>query len=566
MKPEAMKPADLPILMSREPGAQPEPAAVIFADFDHAGLPVYAAVQFADGHRQCYAISGDTYTCINSGSFLDVFVLHDQYPQDEAHQVFSTHTIVSEQGTPLNTNERLNAIGYRFLDDLTASPFESRIETVRAKHVGGDAPVMIFQNGSRITFRPSQEPAAFTAGATVIYNSMEKEQALVDQANAAIEHLGVHPFESPMQLSIEWLSNEEPPAPPQPPEPCQSRNVYWRDIKTGDKVILRTVPDNLSTTGRLGSWWTDAGGAVRGDCDGGVYWMGQESHDAQSFLTNRTSEEIDVPAPAVPSTGSVRGATIKERYILSEAVLTVLSTMTFKGNIGYLDETKGRLDKKLYAAVRDALVALGGPWKKKPQAHVFQEGIDAKALIDAAIVAGEVVHQGKLLQQFFTQPTIADLVIERADIRPGDLTLEPSAGDGALALRARRAGAVITCVEMDEKLRQVLIDAGLDVSPVRNFLDFAVSARAFDRVVMNPPFTGGQDVAHITAAFGLLKPGGRLVAIASAAVKYRKEEAFERFRALVSSQHGTVEDLPAGAFVESGTNAKTVLIVLERRI
>lgn len=38
----------------------------------------------------------------------------------------------------------------------------------------------------------------------------------------------------------------------------------------------------------------------------------------------------------------------------------------------------------------------------------------------------------------------------------------------------------------------------------------------FDAVIMNPPFSRRQDVRHITKAMSMLKPGGRLAAIASA--------------------------------------------------
>ncbi len=35
----------------------------------------------------------------------------------------------------------------------------------------------------------------------------------------------------------------------------------------------------------------------------------------------------------------------------------------------------------------------------------------------------------------------------------------------------------------------------------------------YSRVIMNPPFSHGQDIRHILRAFSLLRPGGVLVAV-----------------------------------------------------
>ncbi|EGO7830391.1 class I SAM-dependent methyltransferase, partial [Escherichia coli] len=38
-------------------------------------------------------------------------------------------------------------------------------------------------------------------------------------------------------------------------------------------------------------------------------------------------------------------------------------------------------------------------------------------------------------------------------------------------------------------------------------------AQYYSRVIMNPPFSHGQDIRHILRAFSLLRPGGVLVAV-----------------------------------------------------
>jgi hypothetical protein len=120
---------------------------------------------------------------------------------------------------------------------------------------------------------------------------------------------------------------------------------------------------------------------------------------------------------------------------------------------------------------------------------------------------------------FFTSEEVAQKVIERAEIQPGQRILEPSAGSAALAKPARDAGANVTCVEIQPGLAHELgvLHGFADVIEgdflALNPADFA----SFDRVVMNPPFDRGRDCDHVRHAYQFLKPGGVLVAIMSAA-------------------------------------------------
>jgi hypothetical protein len=80
--------------------------------------------------------------------------------------------------------------------------------------------------------------------------------------------------------------------------------------------------------------------------------------------------------------------------------------------------------------------------------------------------------------------------------------------------------------------------------------------------LMNPPFSKRADVAHVLRAFNLLEPRGRLVAIASAGVKFRQDALALDLRTLIR-RCGSVEPLPDGSFSESGTDVRTVLVTLE---
>jgi hypothetical protein len=74
---------------------------------------------------------------------------------------------------------------------------------------------------------------------------------------------------------------------------------------------------------------------------------------------------------------------------------------------------------------------------------------------------------------------------------------------------------------------------------------------------MNPPFADAQDIAHITHAMTMLKPGGRLVAICANGPRQN-----DKLKPLVEQAGEKWEPLPADTFRESGTGVNTVLLTL----
>jgi 16S rRNA G1207 methylase RsmC len=77
-----------------------------------------------------------------------------------------------------------------------------------------------------------------------------------------------------------------------------------------------------------------------------------------------------------------------------------------------------------------------------------------------------------------------------------------------------------------------------------------------DCVLMNPPFSKGQDVAHILHALKFLKPGGRLVALCANGPRQQAE-----LRPLAA----TWEALPDGIFGDQGTNVRAALMTMTRK-
>jgi hypothetical protein len=112
---------------------------------------------------------------------------------------------------------------------------------------------------------------------------------------------------------------------------------------------------------------------------------------------------------------------------------------------------------------------------------------------------------------FPTPPEVIDRMLQLARIDTTHRVLEPSAGAGDLCLAVRKLGAVVECFEINSDLHQAL--TLLDFQPLdRDFL-FATPRPIYNRVLMNPPFSGDAYIDHVRAAYNWLAPGGELVAV-----------------------------------------------------
>lgn len=214
--------------------------------------------------------------------------------------------------------------------------------------------------------------------------------------------------------------------------------------------------------------------------------------------------------------------------------------------------------RPLYDRLDKVLKAAGGKWNRAAKAHLFAR--DPREALGLAVETGGIRDERKALQQFFTPPDLARALAAKAAIRPGHLVLEPSAGAGALARAAADAGGTVTCVELDETLRAQL-ETEFELSVARDFLTLT-PVPSFDRVLMNPPFEKGQDVAHVMHAIAFLKPGGRLVAVMPAGVTTNTTKTYRAFREAVA-RAGRFEPLPDEAFARAGTNVRTVVLTIQ---
>lgn len=185
----------------------------------------------------------------------------------------------------------------------------------------------------------------------------------------------------------------------------------------------------------------------------------------------------------------------------------------------------------------------------------------AAAARDAVRDREAALRFSKIPGFFPTPESLIIRMIDAAELESGMTVLEPSAGKGDIldAVKACR------CKGQGFEIQPVLADLCKLKGHTVDCCDFLKmqSVPAFDRVLMNPPFERGQDVQHVRKAFEWVKPGGRLVAIVSAAVMQDRAEGFRAW----AYKYGTITPNEGGefkgreAFRETGV--RTCLVVLD---
>ncbi len=258
---------------------------------------------------------------------------------------------------------------------------------------------------------------------------------------------------------------------------------------------------------------------------------------------------------------------------LTEDVKDVLKSSRVSGNTLELTAQLGRED---YVRVNKAIEMLGGKWNRRLKKHVFPTS--AEEVVAAAVASGKVVDQKKEFQLFETPVPLATQMVNFAldGVVDGERILEPSAGRGRIIrpifnylAHFQIEGAAVHWCEIQPELADRL---GKDFPALQIGTDFlevlppTAKGRFYDRIIMNPPFSNGQDVAHIQHAFKFLRPGGTLVAISSPGWTFNSTKKFVAFKKWIQSmgEHATFQDVPEGTFAESGTAIRTVLIKIRK--
>lgn len=286
---------------------------------------------------------------------------------------------------------------------------------------------------------------------------------------------------------------------------------------------------------RRGEWIAVDGGAIRIRC----YAVGTahlEVHPDMAWRLNCVLAQLY--PQAIPSKFRERPKKKAKEYQLIGrplpfAVLNVLASLEEARDIspnrsGFRDafiavpgcyefRYSDSRSEQVTAEARQVLQALGGAMVDSRLGNRFAFDYDPREVVQE-IVASGCIPDAKSHQFYPTPATLAQRVIELADIGPDNNCLEPSAGMGGLADLLPKQRTM--CVEISPLHCRVLEYKGHRVAQA-DFLEW--EPMQFDRVVMNPPFSDGRWQAHLQHAASMVTPGGRLVAILPSTAKHSTE-------------------------------------------
>jgi len=177
------------------------------------------------------------------------------------------------------------------------------------------------------------------------------------------------------------------------------------------------------------------------------------------------------------------------------------------------------------------------------------------------------------IEGFYPTPRkVVERMIELADIKDKDTIIEPSAGNGAIAdiLKEKYPdiNSRLGLIEINHTLRKILMEKGYNLYG-EDCMKFT-HPTGFKKFIMNPPFETDKSILHIMHLFNFaLAKGGRMVAIIPASLYYplnprkRIRQHFNEFLDKYCIKKYT-DELPPETFKNSGTNAHSVLIVLDK--
>lgn len=246
---------------------------------------------------------------------------------------------------------------------------------------------------------------------------------------------------------------------------------------------------------------------------------------------------------------------VSRSEITTQDVVEALDSFSItRGDSGWnVYPPQDKIHPTTWNRIRKVMADNGGDWMTQRQAFVFE--IDPTPIFKA-LTQGKIANRKKDLQAFFTPHNIARQVVKLADVTARTV-LEPSAGEGALAEACVEYGAdSVTCYEIDQDNYAKLREKGFSAAHC-DFLDMIGGIPAYDRVVMNPPFTKKAFVKHILHGLTFLNKGGRLVSIIPGDMPPK-----ELTRKMPIWSTWNCIPLRPGAFKDSGTNIKCSILVI----
>lgn len=293
------------------------------------------------------------------------------------------------------------------------------------------------------------------------------------------------------------------------------------------KFTGRGEPDYRASTtlikalqGRWGEWVSVDGGAMRIR----LYKKGTAHMEINPDIAYRLNQILAHLYPsAIPA--EFRRKPVKAAKKLKEfemmdrplpfAVLNLLDASRPRrgGKSVHLTGLYGKeIGKDVIAEAGRVLESIGGCCIRNDE-YTFD--YDPSEAIEEILISGCIPD--KVSHQFFHTPqNIAEDAIEMAEIEQYHDCLEPSAGQGSLAVLMPIEKTV--CIEISKLHCGILKAKGLRV--IEGDFDWHWSQIGkFDRIVMNPPYSAGRWQHHTKTAIGILKKDGIIVAILPASAK-----------------------------------------------
>ena len=277
------------------------------------------------------------------------------------------------------------------------------------------------------------------------------------------------------------------------------------------------------------------GGVIAREKGYDAMWMpDSEAPDFSEFVALTEQAFVkDTPEPS-PATAP------KQTHRLVEAVYQILKAGEAIGNNAAFD----KIAEQAYGSARTS-----GEWNIRQAYDALETGVnkylieDGKRLMDMEPeqALGDIrkilaklptqaarTKEQLAFQQFSTPPTLAFVANKVAGVTADDVMLEPSAGNGGLAVFAKAVGAEVHVNEVSPTRQKMLSEVGFDnVSKVDGEVLHAMLDQSIKPsvIVMNPPFSAGglkgekarnrnqYGFNHVNSALQRLEENGRLVVI-----------------------------------------------------
>lgn len=234
-----------------------------------------------------------------------------------------------------------------------------------------------------------------------------------------------------------------------------------------------------------------------------------------------------------------------------------------------------RIDNLFKVEARFSRMGINGPAELR---HALREladvkkGFESKRPVETPIqklenkIIDTIRGNRNAFNDFFptSNDTLANHVLDLADIQPGEKVLEPSAGMGHLADLIADKGGDLDVGDLAYPMRELLTEKGHNVVS-DDFLTYSPGP-IYDKIVMNPPFSNDAAITHINHALTMLKPGGRLVAITPINTGDKGNSANKNFREYLDVVAADEHPNDADAFVHSlnPTAVLTKTIVIDK--